>query len=860
MKQIYFLTTVFFLLIWTNGFSQIRNRGPINLSDPDEINYLEPKDYIIAGVTITGAQYLVEDVLLTISKLSVGNYIEVPSEATANVIKNLMEQNLFEDVQLWATRIDGENIYLEIKVQERPRLTRIDIEGLSKSQTEEVKKRLNEGSGRIVNENLIQSTKATIKRYLREKSFLYPDIKIVTEKDTAQPNNEILKVDVARNKKIRVRKVNFDGNEVFTDAQLTKYLKGIKPRKWYRIFGPGKFKDDKYKEAKEKLVAKLQDKGYRDAQILSDSIYRYDDNEIAIDFKMYEGPQYYVGNIDWVGNTRYKDSILNILLGIELGDVYSEEKLHTKLMGPTRNSDDISALYQNDGYLTFTINPIIKRIYNDTIDLEIQVSEGKQYTINNVIVKGNDVTNDRVVLRSIYTKPGQKYSRELIMRSIREISQLGMFDEQKITPDIPSSSMNHEDGTTDIVFNVVEKPSDQVELSGGYGAGQIIGTLGLSFNNFSTSNLFDKSAWKPLPRGDGQKLSVRGQTSGKRYQSYSFSFSEPWLGGKKPIYFGLSAYTSNSSYGGFNYYTGEQMVRDSELNRIWMTGVTASLGKRLRWPDNYFQISSALSFQRYKLQNYGNYFLFSDGTAYNINFTQEISRNSVDAPIYPTSGSHIKLTVQLTPPYSSWNNINYQTAEDNVRYKWTEYHKWKFDSQWYTKIAGKLVLKTQAQFGYLGSYTDRTPTSTFERFKLGGDGMQGFDFLQGSEIIAMRGYANGTIIPESTGNGYQQIAINSGSPIYSKYQIELRHPVMLNEQATVFVLAFAEAGNTWNKFSEVNPFKVRRAAGVGARIFLPIFGMLGIDYGHAFDPIPGMPASNWKQSFTFSILQNMGGF
>src|SRR5690606_33483312 len=375
---------------------------------------------------------------------------------------------------------------------------------------------------------------------------LYPDIKITTHKDSTQPNNEIVQVDVEKNKKIKVRKVNFTGNEVFSEAQLTKFLKGVKPRKWYRIFGPGKFKDDKYKEAKEKLVAKMQDKGYRDAQILSDSIYRYDDNEVAIAFKIYEGPRYYVGNIDWVGNTRYKDSILNILLGIEKGDVYSEEKLHTKLMGPTRNSDDVSALYQNDGYLTFSINPIIKKIYNDTIDVEIQVSEGKQYTINNVIVRGNDVTNDRVVLRSIYTKPGQKYSREAIMRSIREISQLGMFDEQKITPDIPQSSMNHEEGMTDIVFNVVEKPSDQVELSGGYGAGQIIGTLGLTFNNFSTSNLFKKDAWKPLPRGDGQKLSVRGQTSGKRYQSYSFSFSEPWLGGKKPIYFGLSAYTSNS--------------------------------------------------------------------------------------------------------------------------------------------------------------------------------------------------------------------------------------------------------------------------------------------------------------------------
>lgn len=419
------------------------------------------------------------------------------------------------------------------------------------------------------------------------------------------------------------------------------------------------------------------------------------------------------------------------------------------------------------------------------------------------------------------------------MRSVREIAQLGNFDEQKTNP-VPTN-LNYADGTVDIVYNVTEKPSDQVELSGGYGAGQIIGTLGLTFNNFSTSNFFDKSSWKPLPRGDGQKLSVRGQTSGKRYQSYSFSFSEPWLGGKKPIYFGLSAYTSSSSYGGFNYYTGEQIVKDSELNRIWMTGITATLGKRLQWPDNWFQANTSLSFQRYKLQNYGNYFLFDNGTAYNINLTQEFSRNSIDAPIYPTSGSNIKFSVQLTPPYSLFNNIDYKNGSPQERYRWTEYHKWKFDSQWYAKIVGKLVFKAQAQFGFLGKYSNKTEISTFERFKVGGDGMQGFDYLQGSEIVALRGYANGVIIPEGTQN--VNVARNSGSPIYTKYQMELRHPVMLNDQATVYVLAFAEAANTWNKFTEYNPFKVRRSAGVGARIFLPIFGMLGIDYGHAFDPI-----------------------
>ncbi|NQD71555.1 outer membrane protein assembly factor BamA [Sphingobacterium shayense] len=858
MKRILYLITFTILFGGQELFAQIQGNNPINLNNPNEISYLEPKDYVIAGVRVSGAEYLDGDVLVTISKLVVGQYIEVPSEATANVVKTLMSQNLFDDVQLYAERIENENIYLEIRVRERPRLTRIDIHGLKKTESEEIHKRLNTSAGKIVNENLIKTTQATIEKFLREKSYLYPEIKIRTEKDTAQTNNEIVIVDVDKKKKIKVHGVHFKGNEAFSNKQLRKYLKGVKPRRWFRIFGPGKFKEDKYKEAKENLIAKMQDKGYRDAQILSDSVVRYDNNEVDIFVDLYEGPKYYVGNIEWSGNSKYTDSVLNIILGIEKGNIYSEEKLTTKLSGPSRNSDDISALYQNDGYLTFNVQPIIKRIYSDTVDLEIVLSEGKQFTINNVIVKGNDVTNDRVVLRSIYTKPGQKFSREMLMRSVREISQLGMFDEQKINP-VPTN-LNYEEGTTDLEYTVVEKPSDQVELSGGYGAGQVIGTLGLTFNNFSTSNLFKKDAWKPLPRGDGQKLSIRGQTSGKRYQSYSFSFSEPWLGGKKPIYFGLSAYTSNSSYGGFNYYTGEQMVKDSELNRIWMTGVTATLGKRLQWPDPYFQINTSLSFQRYKLQNYGNYFLFSDGTAYNINLTQEISRNTIDAPIYPTSGSNIKFSVQLTPPYSSWNNINYETAEDNVKYKWTEYHKWKLDAQWYAKVAGKLVLKTQAQFGYLGNYTNRTPTSTFERFKLGGDGMQGFDFLQGSEIIAMRGYANGTIIPESTGNNQENIAINSGSPIYAKYQLELRHPVMLNDQATVFVLAFAEAGNTWNKFSEVNPLKMRRSAGVGARIFLPIFGMLGIDYGHAFDPIPGLQSSAWKQNFTFSILQNMGGF
>ncbi len=850
MKRIVFFALVTLLAAKVSNAQQ----GGIPIGDSDEFSYLNPQNYIIGGITVSGTEYLDNDVLITISKLVVGSRIEVPSDATSNVVKNLMSQGLFDDVELYADMIKGDSIFFNIHVVERPRLTRIDIEGLSKSQTEEVRKRLNENTGKIVNQNLMNTTRNTITRFLSEKAYLYPDITMVPVRDSAQANNQILVVNVDRNSKVRAHRIKFTGNEDFSQTQLRKFFKGVKQRQWWRVWGPGKFKEEKFKEAKEALIAKMHDRGYRDAEILKDTVYKYNDRNVFVDIDLYEGPKYYFGNISWQGNAKYSDSILNIILGIEKGEVFSEEKLMIKLMGNGRNANDVSSMYLNDGYLTFTVDPVQTRIYNDTIDLDLRIYEGAQFTINNIILKGNDVTNDRVLLREIHTKPGQKFSKDLLMRSTRQIAQLGNFDEQKTNP-VPTN-LNHSEGTVDIEYNVTEKPSDQVELSGGFGAGQVIGTLGLSFNNFSTRNLFDKSAWKPLPRGDGQRLSIRGQTSGKRYQSYSFSFSEPWLGGKKPIYFGVSAFTSSSSFGGFDWMTGRQIVGDSELNRIWMNGVTVSIGKRLQWPDNFFQLNYSLGAQQYKLQNYPG-FLFENGTSYNINLTQEISRNSVDAPIYPTSGSHIRFTVQATPPYSMFNNINYPTAPDEERYKWTEYHKWKFDSQWFTRISGKLVLKAQAQFGFLGSYSSVTGQSAFERFKLGGDGMMGFDFLQGSEIIAMRGYANGMVIPDGSN---VNIARNSGSPIYNKYQLELRHPVMLNDQATVFVLAFAEGGNTWNNFRDFNPFKVRRSVGVGARIFLPIFGLLGIDYGHAFDPIPGVPSSTWRQNFTFSIMQQMGGF
>lgn len=851
MKRILFILC-FVLLGNTVSLAQIRQGNTSLGNTSDDISYLQPKEYTIGGVTVSGTEFLEKDVLITISKLGVGNRITIPGEETANAIKNLWAQGLFDDVALKVASINEDVIFLEIVVEERPRLTRIDLKGLSKTQTEDIRKKLNENSGKILNENLFNTTKGTIERYLAGKGYLFPEITMKAVQDTLLVNNQILEVDVNRNKKVKVRKITVEGSKEFSNRKLQKFIKKIKPRAWWNIF-PGKFSEEKYTEGKMNLITKLHSRGFRDAEILWDSVTKVNQKYVDVDIKIQEGPKYYFGNISWAGNAKYSDTVLNTILGIKKGDVFSEEKLNAKLMG-SRGETDVSALYLNDGYLTFNIDPIQSKVYGDTIDLELRMFEGPQYTISGVSVEGNDVTNDRVVLREIATKPGQKFSKEEVMYTFSQISQLGNFDETK--NDI-GTNINAQDGTVDLVYKVTEKPSDQIELSGGFGGGRIIGTLGLTFNNFSTKNFWNKKAWRPLPRGDGQKLSLRGQTSGKEYQSYSFSFSEPWLGGKKPIYFGISAYTSAQSYGGTNYYTGRRNdVADADLNKIRMNGVTVSLGKRLNWPDNRFRINYSVNFQQYNLQNWSN-FLFKTGTAYNINLTQELSRNSIDAPIYPTSGAHLRFTVQVTPPYSLLNNINYKTASDKEFYRWTEYHKWKFDSQWYQRIAGKLVFKAQAQFGFLGSYSSVTGQPAFERFKLGGDGMQGYEFLQGSEIIAMRGYANGYIIPEGANLNN---AIGSGSPIYTKYQMELRYPLMTSDQATVFGLVFAEAGNTWDKFQNFDPFKVKRTIGVGARVYLPIFGLLGIDYGHAFDPIPGVQGDAWRQNFTFSISQSIGGF
>ena len=845
MKRIYQL--IFVLLIGSPTVAQIRTPSqavPTLKVNGLSLDYFAPKPYIIGGTTLTGTQYLDKEVIITLSKLTKGESVVLPGEITSNAIKNLWAQGLFDDIELNVTKIEDDTVYFDIQVVEKPRLSALEIIGVSKSQKTDLDEKLAEKAGKtIINDNLYNTTKSIINKYLLDKGYFYTSINFKSKNDPNQENSVILQVIINKGDRVKVHEINFEGHKQFSAARLKKMLKKTKAQAFYKVFGSGKFNKEKYEEDKVKLVAKMQEKGYRDAAILTDSIYKYNNKSVGINLKIYEGPKYYFGNITWIGNAKYPTNFLEKVFGIEKGELFSEEKLEKKLRG-SANGDDVSSIYLNDGYLTFNIDPVQTKIHNDTVDVEMRIYEGPQYTNNKISIVGNTITNDRVVLREIRTKPGDKFSKELLVRSVREIGQLGNFDEAKTNP-IPKP--NPSDGTVDIEYHVEEKPSDQIELSGGFGGGRVIGTLGLTFNNFSLKNIFNGSAYKPLPKGDGQKLSLRGQTNGKFYQSYSFSFSEPWFGGKKPVSFGLSAFTSLQSNG--------LSSTDEFLNKIRLNGVAISLGRKLKWPDNWFSLVHTLNLNQYVLNNYPGY-LFKTGTSYNINLTQEIARDSRNHNIFPTGGAFIKFTVQATPPYSLLNKVNYSIASDKQRYKFTEYHKWKFEAQWFQNVVGKLVFKAQAQFGFLGTYNNAVGESAFERFKLGGDGMQGFDFLQGSELIAMRGYSNNSVIPVGSN---PTIARSSGSPIFNKYVMELRYPVISSQQATAFITTFAEGGNTWNKFSEFNPFNIRRSIGVGAKIFLPIFGLLGIDYGYGFDKIPGISDAN-KGQFHFSIAQQLGGF
>jgi outer membrane protein insertion porin family len=831
MKK-YLLIIICILFIATNY-----SHAQITIGNDDEIvlDYNKPKEYEIGGITVVGVRFLDNYALVKLTGLEVGDKIQVPGDKIAGAIKKLWVQGLFDDIAVNIKKIDGDLIFLEVVLKERARLSRFSFSGIKKTEADEIREKIKLVAGKVLNDNLLNNTENLIKKYYAEKGYLNAKIELIQSPDSLLLNSVMLKIKIDKNERVKIDEIKITGNKELSTKKIKKLMKETKERAVYKIFTSSKYQEKLYIEDKKAIIEKYNELGFRDAKIVRDTVYDINKKALKIEMDIVEGPKYYFGNINFIGNTKYSTEMLTGILAIKKGDVYNKKTLQTRLE-MNQNGRDIASLYLDDGYLFFNIDQVEKQVYNDTIDLDLIMREGPQATIDKIIVRGNEKTNDKVILREIRTKPGQKFSRSEIIRTNRELSQLGYFDPEKIGVQPKPDPVK---GTVDIEYTVVERASDQIELSGGFGGGRAVGTLGLSLTNLSMNNLI-KGKFDPLPTGDGQKLSIRAQTNGLFFQSYSLSFSEPWLGGKKPNYFTGSVFRTTQSNG---YKRGNSLRRAIEIN-----GISFSLGKRLKKPDDYFLLNNSVSYQQYNLTNYGTAFVFDDGRSHNISFTNVISRNSIDQPIYPRSGSNISLSLQFTPPFSAFSDIDYKTADNKTKYKFIEYHKWKFDASFFNRIVGDLVINTKANFGFLGYYNKDIGISPFERFKLGGDGLVGFDFLRGSEIIGLRGYQNNSIVPNEN---YTQI----GAPIYNKFTIELRHPVTMNQSATIFGLVFAEAGNTYDSFRSFNPYNnMKRSVGAGVRIFLPIFGLLGLDYGYGFDQIPGNPGAGGGQ-FHFSIGQ-----
>jgi len=802
----------------------------IDFNNVPVMDYSRSREYGIADITVSGVEFLQKEVLISLSGLYVGKIITVPGNDITDVVEKFWSQGLFADVKISATKIEEGKIWLDIYLKERPRLAKLTVHGLKKGETTDLTEKLNIRNGSQVTDDLLNNIRRIIREHFIDKGFMNTDIRIVQKDDSVRVNMVTLDVYVDKNARVKIEEFFISGNEAFTAKRLRRVMKDTKKRN-LNFFKASKLIRKKFEDDKKKLIEFYNEHGYRDAEVLSDSVEVVSEDRINLYMSVYEGNKYYYGDIRWLGNTVYPSEVLTKVLGINKGDVFNQKIFDKRLL---TDEDAVNSLYLDHGYLFFSLDPVEVRVYEDTIDFEMRIYEGKQATINNIIIEGNTKTNEHVIRRELRTRPGDLFSKQDIIRTVRELSQLGHFDPEKIEPDpIP----NQADGTVDIRYRLVEKANDQLELSGGWGMGMLVGTLGLRFSNFAASRITDPKAWRPIPSGDGQTLSLRATSNGKYYQAYNISFIEPWFGGKKPNSFSVSLYHTimNNSY-----YWGQ--ISDQFLK---ISGASLGLGRRLAWPDDFFSLYNEFSYQRYKLEDWTGYFLFSNGNSNNFSFSTNFSRNSVDQPIYPRRGSNFSLSLQITPPYSIIKNQDFTNASDEDKYRWIEYHKWKFKTDYYTSLAGNLVLYTRAHFGYLGFYNKTIGPSPFEGFDLGGDGLTGYN-LYGRETIALRGYENGSLTPLINGN-------KSGN-VYTKYTVELRYPFTLNPSATVFGLAFLEAGNAWFVIEDFNPFLVKRSAGVGLRAFLPMFGLLGIDWGYGFDEIPGNPGVN-KGQFHFTIGQ-----
>ena len=823
-----------------------------------DIDYANPRKYVVGGVKVEGNTTHSENQIIQVSGLRKGMTVTIPGDDISSVVSRLWLQRYFEDVAVYADSLSAskDSVYLTIALKERPRVSRWGFSGIKSGERKDLQERLNLRRGGEFSEYVEKTSVGIIKRYYDEKGFMNAKVDVDVVKDTVIKNAIRVTFNIDKGKKVKIRTINFIGNEHLSDYKLAKSMKKTKSNKFYNFLRSKKFNAKEYANDKRNLITAFNEAGYRDARIVSDSVYYVDSNRLGIDFKIDEGKRYYFRNVTWTGNSVYSAEALNSIIQVEKGNVYDMVTMQKRLFGGGKQGDiDVSKLYRDNGYLFFNVQPVELNIEGDSVDVEMRVVEGKQATLNNIVINGNDLTNERVVRRQVFTRPGYLFSQTDFERSIREIASLGQFDPESIADPAKGYSIipDGNSSTVDIVYNVTEKPSSQVELSGGWGGKTFVGTVGLSFNNFSTRRLVEGGAWKPVPLGDAQNLSIRFQTSGTYYTAISASFSEPWLFGKKPTSLNLSVYYTRQT----NSYLAWNILSHDRQMEVY--GFSAGLGNRLKWPDNYFVLYNQLSWQTYKLNNwYSNYFIFDDGVAHNISYTLGLSRTSTDQQIYPRSGSDISFSVQLTPPFSllrktdkgvldangnptkvsSWKDINYDKWSARDRYKWIEYHKWSFKADVYKKLFKDLVLRTRAQFGYLGFYNRNWGYSPFEGFLVGGDGMSGYSNY-GTDVISLRGYENYSLTP-MTYSKYNSNSMSYAGNVYDKFTVELRYPIILQPQSQAFVLAFVEGGNCWSDIKNFNPFQIKRSAGVGARIFLSMIGLLGIDWAYGFDdPVNG---------------------
>ena len=790
-----------------------------------DFNLIPGINYELAGITVTGAGSLDPNVVIMLTNLRVGDDIQFPDEKISDAIRTLWRQKLFEDITFKVVNKLGKKVYLDIQLVALPKLSKYYMTGLKKAWKDDIREDLDLRAGKVVNENLKVMSRNKIKKYFYDKGFLNAEVEVLEKVDTTYNNAVILGFKIQPGSRVKIGEIVFTGNVAVSEKVLRKAMKNTKV-KGKALLKSSKLKKKEYREDLRSIVAKYNTLGYRDARIVSDTVYPSSEELVQIEINIEEGRKYYFGDITFVGNTKYETELLTSILRINRGDIYDSQEL-TERVSFDPNGNDVASIYLNNGYLFSQVVPIEKSVNNDTIDIEIRIQEGRQATIRKVSISGNERTNDHVIYRELRTKPGDLFSKAMIQRTIRELSQLGYFDQQQIGVNpVPDPQT----GTVDLEYSVVERSTSQLELQGGWGAGRVVGTLGLNFNNFSARNIRNKRSWQPLPTGDGQTINIRAQSNGLYFQSYNASFTEPWLGGRKPNSFTATLYHNVQSNG----------VERSNPNRqsLFITGVNFGLGQRLKWPDDYFTLYQGIEFRRFNLDNYPTGFLnYTKGISNNVNYKFTLGRNNTDVPIFPTRGSQINFAAELTPPFSLFSDIDYKNISSEERFRLVEYHKWKLNADWFAPITSKFVIRTHGEFGFLGSYNKDLGLPPFERFYVGGDGLTNF-VIDGREIIGLRGYQNNSITPAG------------GGALYNKYILEARYIIANTPSAQVFPLVFLEAGNNYDNFWDYRAINLKRSAGAGIRIFMPMFGLMGVDIGYGFDPEPtGVTSSGWQTHF-----------